>query len=406
MKRSVLAAGLGIALLLTGVSATSSLAASDPCANKTRLYYVQYGTTPSVEWVYSDCSADTTAHILSKGTAVLTDGGGSMTLDPSSGNAFVSDWSGAVSRFSLNNSLAGSQIVTTGVQLVNPWGIAIDSKSKRLYVANYGNDKLLTMNLVDNVLSEVDLSAHGIAAVGTVNELRIDPVEKRLSLSDDGTGHVAEGISWISTVTNTGGSYDLGSGTKLGVNSFAIDKKSHSLFWSNFFSSANPLVGISTPNPGSPINFSQPAGANGSPQSVVVDESSGLVYWVNDKSIYSGNRTDLSSAKVSEAAGWIAGLAILKAPISTKKPAVVAKSTKSGRVFACSTGSWELDRAWSATYDAPKTILVQLIRDGKVVSRFVKPYVSKAKGSYSCRVTATNAAGASVAVSTVLKVKN
>jgi DNA-binding beta-propeller fold protein YncE len=391
-------------VLLAGISVSPSSAAAN-CDNKDRLYYVAWTNTGSKPgYVFTNCPADTTFHSLNVGTANISADGGLITLDPASGKAYVTDWAGRLHEFSLDETTPGSTLAFTGEALNNPWGVVFDPAAKRLYIANYGNGKLLTATLKDRVLSEIDLTAHGLEDLDSIDDLRIDTATKRIYISDDGYGSVAQQISWISTNSNAGGKLNLGTATQNTINGFAFDKKQSKVYWTNFdngaanavpLAGANPATGLDT------VEYVNPDGDSANPQQIVVDESTGGLYWSKYTNIYkAGSLYKDSTLFTTAESGFVNGLALLKAPQLVSKPKITITKTKTGNVIKCVAAVWEKDRAWSGTFDAPKTVAMDILRDGVGVKRYTAPFTTKKKGTYTCRSKAVNVAGTTLSVST------
>ena len=88
--------------------------------------------------------------------------------------------------------------------------------------------------------------------------------------------------------------------------------------------------------------------------------------------------------------------AILKAPAGTAAPPV-SGGTDPGATLSCSAGGWAGDVLESLAYRAPESLAYQWTRDGADLpgaEAKTSSITADSEGSYRCRVTATNAAGA------------
>lgn len=412
MKKPFVAVAAILALMISSTVTASAVSAAESCANKDRLYFATYsGEVGSVQWIYANCPSDSTVHTLNAGSATVTGGGGVMALDPSTGNAYLTDWSGSLHQFSLSGTAPATTLALTGVALKNPWGIAIDPATKRIYVSNYGNGKLLTGTLAGKELSEIDLTSYGLEALDSISEVKLDSISKRLYLTNDGYQTKSQQIVWISTASKTGAVLNLGSGNQNVLNGLSIDKVRSKVFWSNF-GSTNPgqvvVSGVDLATGANALLLERPDGATGSPQSVLINESANQLYWVTDRDIYVSSPNSSGSTLVKRLDGWVSGLTLLKVPSMVAKPILKRTVSSKGNTFKCSAGTWEADRPWSSTYNAPRSLTVELLRDGKVAKRFAAPYTatftSKTKGTYTCRVVATNAAGSTSKLSSAIRV--
>ena len=87
--------------------------------------------------------------------------------------------------------------------------------------------------------------------------------------------------------------------------------------------------------------------------------------------------------------------AILKAPAGTAAPQV-SGGTDPGATLSCSPGTWAGDVLESLLYRAPESLAYQWTRDGTDLpgAAETNSITADPEGNYRCRVTATNAAGA------------
>lgn len=391
--------------------ATSS-ATSSTCVNKPRMYFWESGDTHGfIEYIFLDCPADTSVHLLNLGTANIGNNGGMLTLDPATNTIYATDWDNGVNKFSLDNSTAGASITTSGVALDNPWGIAIDPSAKRLYIASYMGGKVVTGPASTGVLSEIDLEAHGANTLTRPDDLRFDSKTNRLYISEDGTGATDQQIDWISTKTsNLGGQLNLGTAEADVINGLAIDHSANSnrIYWSNFnnTTTGSPVSRVDLTGGTNPISMAHIDGQTSQPQSLALNESTHSLYLSINNSIFrSVNDGGFPADALYTGQGWVVGLAILKSPAVKTRPAIAAKVKKGKRTFTCTPATWEGDHGWASTYLAPQTIKTDILQNGSVVARGKSTYISNKKGTYTCRTTATNAAGTTVSTSLSKKIK-
>jgi hypothetical protein len=133
---------------------------------------------------------------------------------------------------------------------------------------------------------------------------------------------------------------------------------------------------------------------------MAIDPTAGLIYWANlgndaisfvklDGSGV-GGQVNISGAASSDPRF----LTLLRAPSGAGAPRIHRRGSRAGPVLSCSQGSWAPDLPGSFLYRAPQTFAYQWSRDGaEIAGATHSTYTAFAGGSYTCRVTASNAAG-------------
>ena len=160
-----------------------------------------------------------------------------------------------------------------------------------------------------------------------------------------------------------------------------------------------------------------------------------LIYWGNGPTTagnpnnYTMQRAPLAGGgnvetlyRAAQGVGSPAGLALLRAPIALVPPTVGWRFTLSGGGFAgqyfgsmhsspliqrlgCSQGTWAPDLLGSFLYRVPQSFTYQWRLNGADIGGATSAqYNPTAAGDYSCRVTATNAAGSAVQTSAAFTV--
>jgi hypothetical protein len=97
-------------------------------------------------------------------------------------------------------------------------------------------------------------------------------------------------------------------------------------------------------------------------------------------------------------------LAALRAPQGAGAPVASGGGTV-GQPLSCSQGGWAADLVGAFLYRAPRTFAFEWLRDGAEIPAATMPaHTPTEPGSYACRVTAANQAGAAAQTSAALQV--
>jgi hypothetical protein len=136
------------------------------------------------------------------------------------------------------------------------------------------------------------------------------------------------------------------------------------------------------------------------PRGLAIDEATGTIYWGNAKAhTVSFAKLDGSAAGQVNIAGSLPGnpasLVLLVSPRSTGAPQVTGTAAP-GSTLTCSPGEWAPDQPQANLFDAATALAYRWTRDGSPIAgaEAATLAVPAAGSSYGCRVTASNAAGA------------
>jgi putative pyrroloquinoline-quinone binding quinoprotein len=334
---------------------------------------------------------------------------------------------------------AGGNVETlyTAAQGVNgPTGVAIDPAAGRIYWAN----------VIDRTIRRAPLA--GVAGGGTVTPLHgpqdvsapwwvaIDPDAGRIywshwsPLPDDGRirGAPLAGGGTIDTLYDNarGVSYPGGMAIdpnpaepalpRLEVDRLELGETRHlSLGETRRFSFSSWLRGLISQPSGPPARIYW-----GNTETRAVNPSNNTI---QRAPVAGGGTVDTLYGSAQGVAGP-AGLAVLRAPIAVAPPTVGWEFTLSGGGFGgqffggvhsnallqrlgCSRGTWAPDLLGSFLYRAPQSFAYQWRLNGTDIGGATSAqYNPTAPGSYSCRVTATNAAGSATQMSAAFVVSS
>jgi DNA-binding beta-propeller fold protein YncE len=355
----------------------------------------------------------------------------------------------------IDGSGGGALNLAGATEFGSPEGMAYDTVTNRLFVANSGgpgNGQITFINLDGSGAGA--FSAPG-APIEEPEGVAIDPVTRMIYWINTDT----DTISWARLDGSAGGTLNT-TGTSLdGAYRIALDPVAGKLYWGNnvigpdsiFFANVNntgggslSIAGATPPssvdgivvdtvagrvywvNQGDEkISFASLGGGAGGdvnltgalfddPYGLALDPSAGKLYWAN----YSQGTARPSALAFAATAGGGGSINIATAPVSgpqdpvlLKSPSgtgapAVTRSTKSRSSLSCSTGSWAPDYPGSFVYQAPRTFAYQWTRNGTPIAGAVATtFKAKSAGSYACAVTATNQTGSASQASAPVKVK-
>lgn len=352
---------------------------------------------------------------------------------------------GKISEANLDGSGAGTDLITTGANVVNPTGTALDPATNTIYWTSAGNNKISYANL-DGTGNGHDLTITGVT-VDTPVGIAIDPAAGKIYWANSGASTIS--------VANLDGSdaQDLSTTGVTPVNpqGIAIDPASNKIYWSNAGGNTISEANLDGTGAGSQLDTTG-ASAPDNPDGVAIDPPANKIYWANanDNKISAanldgtGNGHDLTttgastpsvpggvaidpavnkiywadkgSAKISEANldGTGNGQdiattgatvqapeypALLEVPHGTAVPALSGGTTV-GSTLTCSQGTWASDLLGAQLYRAPESFTYAWTLNGTAISSATETsFTTISGGTYACQVTAHNAAGATTQTS-------
>jgi DNA-binding beta-propeller fold protein YncE len=346
----------------------------------------------------------------------------------------------------LDGSGGGGQLNTSGSNPDGPRGVAVDLAAGRIYWANQGNDTIAYANL-DGSGGGDELDTSG-ATIDRPHGLTIDPAAGRIYWANDtgnpisyanldGSGGddlntsgsnpdgpygtaIAPGVGRIywanrGEATNSdsisyanldgsggGGELNISGATISKPHGVAIDPVAGRIYWANLDNTIG-YANIDGSGGGGLLNLSgsTPLGV----VAVAIDPTEGRIYFANlGNSTISYANLDGSGGggQLSQAGATRSGarfMVLVRAPVATASPQIQGGSTV-GSSLSCSRGSWAIDLLGAFLYRAPDTFAYQWSLDGADIAGATSAfYTAEAPGSYTCRVTATNAAGSTAQTS-------
>jgi hypothetical protein len=330
-----------------------------------------------------------------------------VALDPARGRIYWANGGRAVagepgSIWSASLDGSGSAPLPTGAATVaNPAGIALDPAAGRIYWANSGGDKISFAKLDGS--GGGDLQTDTLVTVAAPAGVVVDPGQR---IYWTNTRFGAGGISFLSLGAPSDADLDTGAATAMQPQAVALDPAARKVWWvgvTGRISFADLLDAGSGDLDLGGFAVSLPAG-------IAIDPGAGRLWWSDDAgggSIASASLSDQGAARLATPGAVLdrpTFLALLRAPQPAGPPAIGGGS-QAGAALSCSQGAWAADLVSAFLYRAPQRLAYQWSRNGADVPGAVGATLrTTAAGDYRCRVTASNAAGATAQTSAPLRV--
>jgi hypothetical protein len=403
--------GIAAALAVFGLALIALLSIATSAHASELLYWDNYSADPdSVSVANIDGSG---GGVLNLAGAGLNNPEG-MAFDSATGRLYVANLgsglgdSGQIVFINVDGTGAGVFSVA-GVPVEVPEGLALDPMTRMIYWHNAKSDTISWAKL--------DGSAGGVlnttgATVDNVIRMALDPVAGRLYWANNPSP--GEPSIWFANANNTGGGGSLnisGATTPANITGLAVDPAAGRLYWLDSeldqVSSAN-LNGTGAadvPTSGATFN-----GAYG----LALDPTLGKLYWAN----YGRGEERTDAIGFGLLAGGGGGISPVTAQVDGPQDPVVIKSptgagvptvtrdAKAPSQLTCSQGTWAADFSGSNVYQAPHTFGYQWTKNGAAVPGATAATLGVTKaGGYACVVTAANQAGSTGQVSAVTQVK-
>jgi len=364
----------------------------------------------------------------------------------------------SVSFANIDGSGGGALNLTGATEFQSPEGMAYDSVTNRLFVANSGGPQgqITFINLDGSGAGSFHASG---APVEGPEGVTIDPATRTIYWIN--AEPTPETISWARLDGTAGGTLSTTGATLNGPIRLAIDPVGGKVYWGNNVSSSASVSFANVNNSGggnlSLAGATPPEAVEG----IAVDPAGGRVYWLDNNAekvsfaslggggggdvnlagaifkepygmaldpsvgrLYWGNYNQ-GSAEGTGAIGFAgiggggAGIniatapvkgpqdpVVLKSPSGTGAPAVTRSAT-SRSSLSCSTGGWAADYPGSFVYQAPRSFAYQWTRNGTpITGATATTFNATSAGAYVCTVTATNQIGSTAQASAAVKVKS
>lgn len=263
-----------------------------------------------------------------------------------------------------------------------PEGIAINPAAGKIYWGTYQGGAVRVGNL-DGTGTASSLFAGENGPIGVA----IDLAAGKIYWTDNNN----PGAIRVGNLNGTGMPTTLFTGES-GPLGIAIDPAAGKIYWANKASGAIRVGNLD----GTGMASSLFTGENG-PEGVAIDPGTGKIYWAAEfaGSIRVGNLNGSGTASnLFTGEGNTEFVALLHPPVGAGAPQI-SGGTSVGSILSCSQGMWAADLSGAQLYRAPRTFAYQWARNGTDIGgATASSYTAPSTGSYTCRVTAANQAGA------------
>jgi DNA-binding beta-propeller fold protein YncE len=257
-------------------------------------------------------------------------------------------------------------------------GVEVDPAAGKIYWSDDGSGEIRVGNLNGTGASTLFTGEMGPTGVA------IDPAAGTIYWGAEASDSIRVG-----NLSGTGATNLFNpEGSVLGV---AIDRATGKMYWGSFYGQWIRVgnlngTGASTLFPGQP-----------SAEGVAIDPAAGKVYWSDQESrgkIRVGNLNGTGASTLFPAESNPTFLALLLSPVGAGAPRVTG-GHRVGSTLSCSQGSWAPDLEGALLYRAPRSFAYQWRGNGaRIAGSTRRKYVPTKPGTYRCRVTAANQAGA------------
>jgi DNA-binding beta-propeller fold protein YncE len=319
-----------------------------------------------------------------------------VAIDPAAGKIYWANFHGGGIRVA-NLDGTGAPATLFGEEGGSVCGVAVDPAAGTIYWANFSTNAIRVGNLDGSgAASTLFQEESGTAPSGVA----IDPASGTIYWTNQFSDEVRVG-----NLDGSGIALTLVSGedNPIGV---AIDPAAGVIYWAQQGACCSGPGAVRVANLDG-TGIATLFGGESAPGGVAIDPEANKIYWANRTgSIRVGNLDGTGvAASLSDSESFPLFPVLLKAPASTEAPSI-SGGAKVGRVLTCQKGQWAPDLLGSFLYRAPRSFAYQWIQDGVEIPGAAQPtFTPTAAGSYACRVTATNDAGATARVSGVKKIK-
>lgn len=335
--------------------------------------------------------------------------GSGTAIDTAGARIYVSqEASNQIAWFSLDGSSSGL-VNTTGATVDHPTDIAFNPATRNVYWANAVSPGSIGFASVDGA-GGGNLAQSGSTAANLAlpTRLAIDTLHDRVYWWNESSKE----FSWVTTNGQVGGNLttpDMPISMAGAMGGIAIEPYStpeELYFVSNEGDATAATAGIFFLNPllgGKPEKLAKAYTDKNAlePTGLAFDLAANRFYWANSsvdedplKAI--GTATIFGNAALNDVFPQAPVhnpkyAAILKEPVSIAVPQL---SVLTGTTLSCSLGAWEGDHPGASVYAAPTSYAYQWRKSTTPIPEATtSTFTATESGSYSCQVTASNAAG-------------
>ncbi len=385
-----------------GLSVAAATAKLPVVGSGPRIYWGNLRPGPStIEFARTDGSVG--ASLGRSGQVNLAHSGVGTAIDAKAGRIYWADVGGAISWASLDDGSNGV-LAAAGADLGSPQGVAIDPGLGRIYWTNFTDDTISWASLAGSGGGDLYTSAHtGGATIDKPDAVAIDPANGRIYWTNGAGTHPIsyanlDGSGGGGDLNTTGASVDTPTG-------LAIDTANGLVYWAN---EGDNRISYAHLDESGGANLTTPGATVDQPGGIAIDPTQNKIWWANEADDSISYLTLGSSGGTLSTPGTTPtgpGFpSLLYPPQSTTAP-VITGGTTAGSTLHCSTGTWAPDQLGEFFYRAPQSFSYLWQRNGtSITGATSSSYAAPTAGSYTCNVTAVNAAGTDSATSAVTTV--
>lgn len=311
-----------------------------------------------------------------------------IAVNPAAGTIYWADAATGTIRVGELGGTGAPQTLYTEPAGARPVGVAINAAAGKIYWTDEESGKVQVGSIAGGGTPQTLFTEpEGSHPTGMAISSGTGPAGT-LYWTDEATGLIragslAAGATAQTLYTEPAGSLPSG---------LATDAETKTIYWTDAGNGAirsAPLAGggtVATP-------YTEPPGAE--PRGIAIDPHTGALYWA-----------DAGSGEIRVAAPDGAGAAralfstesaprfpaLLAVPIGTGVPKIGGNTV--GQTLTCGTGKWASNLPGANFYAAPQSFTYQWLRNGAAIAGAQSAtFAPSSEGSYTCVVTATNAAG-------------
>lgn len=334
-----------------------------------------------------------------------------MAYDTVTNRLFVADETGTDGQI-LAINLDGSGAIpftAPGAVIAEPEGVTVDPATRTIYWLNTDGAGSIAWAKLDGSAGGL-LNTAGANMNGPCCRLAIDPSGGRVYWVNSSA--TPTNIAFAN-VNNTGGGIlnIAGSTVEPGGEGVAVDSAGGRIY----FLGGTSEIGFANLNNSGGGNVNTGSGVFKGPWGLTFDPSNSRLYWGNEGNGPTERANAIGFVGLAGGGGGISIASapidnpqdptILKSPTGTGVP-TIARSTKVRSELTCSQGNWASDFPGGFVYQAPRTTAYQWALNGAAVAGATAPILlASDPGSYTCAVTATNQIGNATQTSAPINVK-
>lgn len=318
-------------------------------------------------------------------------GPGAIALNPAAGRVYWTD--ATTGQIRVANLVGGgaAQTLYTEPEGSRPVGIAINAAAGKLYWTDAGSGEIRSGSTAGGAAAQtLYTEPEGADPVG----LAINAAAGRLYWADEGNGEIRAGSLAGGTTPETLRTEPSGSRPS----GIAVYPGKARLYWTDAGSDEIRVGGLG--HGAGKALYSEPEGS--APRGVAVDTATGQLYWADSGSgaIRVGYLADSGApGTLFEGESGPGFPVLLLSPSGSGIPSISGKR-RVGQTLTCGRGKWAANQPGSGLYQAPQSFAYQWLLNGSPIAGASAAALSPASaGSYSCEVTASNAAGSATQTS-------